>query len=368
MTTLEPPITAALDPRLYVDPESLEREQQAIFARTWQLAGHIADVATSGRYLTAHVGDESVLVVRGEDGQLRAFRNVCRHRAARLREGRGDCGKALRCPYHGWTYRTDGSLIGVPEGRGFDGLDKRLLPLMPARVEEFAGLLFVNLDLDAEPLNHSLDGLEGKLAPYGLPGLTRFSESTSSQPANWKIVVDNYLEGYHIPIAHPSLMRLLDYQRYTLEVGDGYVWFEAPLREKPSGNRLERAYQRMVRPMPGLTDADRAVWRYAFIWPNTAIDLYPDQVTTWQVNPDGPAATHDVGACYRAAKPTAAMRAVQRLNHRLNAEVSDEDADLVARVQAGMRTRGWQPGPLGEREASVAWFADHVRSALEAAG
>ena len=163
-------------------------------------------------------------------------------------------------------------------------------------------------------------------------------------------------------------MRLLDYQNYTVEVGDGYVFFEAPLREKPSGNRLERAYQRLVRPMPGLTESDRRVWRYVYLWPNTTIDLYPDQVTTWQINPRGIGATHDIWACYRAAKPTPAMRAVQRLNHRLNVDVSDEDADLVARVQAGMATTGWTPGPLGEREAAVAWFADRVRRALETAG
>jgi phenylpropionate dioxygenase-like ring-hydroxylating dioxygenase large terminal subunit len=368
MTTLETPPTAALDPRLYVEPAALEREQEAIFARSWQLAGHAADVAAPGRFTTARVGRESVLVVRGEDGELRAFRNVCRHRAARLREGRGECGKALRCRYHAWTYRTDGSLIGVPEGRGFTGLDKKELPLMPARAEIFSGLLFVTLDLDAASLADSLGGLEEKLAPYGIERLTRFSESTTAQPANWKIVADNYLEGYHVPIAHPSVMRLLDYQRYTVELGEGYVWIEAPLRAKPSGNRLERAYQRMVRPMPGLTEADRAVWRYVFLWPNTTIDLYPDQVTTWQINPDGIAATHDVWSCYRAERPSRTMRAVQRLNHRLNAEVADEDAELVARVQAGMATNGWMPGPLGEREAAVAWFAGHVRRALEAAG
>ena len=368
MTTLETPPSAALDPELYVDPASIARERDAIFARSWQLAGHVADLARPGSYVTAQVGAESVLVVRGEDRELRAFRNVCRHRAARLREGRGECGKALRCPYHGWTYRTDGSLIGVPEGRGFDGLDKSALPLMAARAETFAGLVFVNLDLDAPPLREPLAGLEHKLAPYRLDSLTRFAESTSSQPANWKIVAENYLEGYHVPIAHPGLMRLLDYQRYSVEVGDGWVWFEAPLRAKPSGNRLERAYQKLVRPMPGLTGADRAVWRYAFIWPNTTIDMYPDQVTTWQINPKRLDATHDVWACYRAANPGAAMRAVQRLNHRLNVDVADEDADLVARVQAGMATRGWSPGPLGEREAGVAWFADRVRSALEAAG
>ena len=368
MTTIDSPGSAALDPRLYVDPQALGREQDAIFARSWQLAGHVADMARPGSYVTARIGSDSVLAIRGEDGELRAFRNVCRHRATRLREGRGDCGKALRCPYHGWTYRTDGTLIGVPEGRGFAGLDKAELPLLEARVECFSGFVFVAIDPDIAPLADSLGGLAERLAPYRIDRLVRFSESTASQPANWKIVADNYLEGYHIPIAHPGLMRLLDYQRYDVEVGDGYVWFEAPLRDKPSGNRLERLYQRTMRPMPGLAPADHRVWRYAYIYPNTTIDLYPDQVTTWQINPAGARATHDVFGCYRADKPSAVLRATQRLNHRLNFDVAAEDAELVARVQDGMATRGWTPGPLGEREAAVAWFAGRVRRDLEAAG
>src|SRR3712207_2007200 len=228
-----------------------------------------------GRYLTGRAGAESVLVVRGEDGAIRAFRNVCRHRAARLREGRGDCGKAIRCPYHGWTYRTDGSLIGVPEGRGFPGLDKSALGLMPARAETFSGLVFVNLDVDAAPLGPTLGGLAERLAPYGIERLERFSESSSSQPANWKIVADNYLEGYHVPIAHPGLMRLYDYKAYSVELHEGYAWFEAPLRDKPSANRMERAYQRLVSPMPGVPEEHPRIWRYVYIYPNTAIDLYP---------------------------------------------------------------------------------------------
>src|SRR5829696_5744685 len=300
---LDTPHTTALDPRLYVDPASLDREQEAIFARTWQLGGHASQVAEPGRFMTVRAGRESALVIRGEDGELRAFRNVCRHRAARLREGTGDCGKALRCPYHGWTYRTDGRLIGVPEGRGFPGLDKAQLGLMPASVEVFHGLVFVNLDPDAAPLAPTLAGLGEKLAPYGIERLEPFADfPPSSQPANWKIVADNYLEGYHVPIAHPGLMRLLDYQNYTVEVDDRYVWFEAPLRAKPSGNRLERAYQRMVRPMDGLSDTDRDVWRYAYLWPNTTIDFYPDQIATWQISPQGIDATHDVWACYRSAR------------------------------------------------------------------
>ena len=122
---------------------------------------------------------------------------------------------------------------------------------MPARVECFAGFVFVAIDPDIAPLRDGLGRARG--APRAVrPRAPRaLHRATSAQPANWKIVADNYLEGYHVPIAHPGLMRLLDYQHYDVEVFDGYVFFEAPLREKPSGNRLERAYQRLVRPIPG---------------------------------------------------------------------------------------------------------------------
>ena len=178
MTTLETPAPPHSTRSSTSTPRSLQREQDAIFAPLVAARRARRRRRRPGSFLTAQVGAESVLVVRGDDGELRAFRNVCRHRAARLREGRGECGKALRCPYHGWTYRTDGRLIGVPEGRGFDGLDKSALPLMPARVETFAGLVFVTLDPDAPPLHEPLAGLEDKLAPYRLDTLTRFSEST----------------------------------------------------------------------------------------------------------------------------------------------------------------------------------------------
>ena len=164
-------------------------------------------------------------------------------------------------------------------------------------------------------------------------------------------------------------MRLLDYQRYTVEVGEGYVFFEAPLRDKPSGNRLERAYQRMVRPMPGLGAADRRVWRYVFLWPNTTIDLYPDQVTTWQINPRGIGATHDVWACYRAGE--ADRRRCAPCSGSTTASTSRSPTRTPTWSPASRpawRRRGWTPGPLGEREAAVAWFADRVRRALEATG
>jgi choline monooxygenase len=355
----------ALTPRLYTDPALLSAEQELIFERTWQLAGHVSSLPGTGSYLTAQAGTQPVLVIRDEHQQLRAYRNVCRHRGSRLLSGSGQCKAAIRCRYHGWTYKLDGSLIGVPEGLAFgERLDKRSLGLMPARVEELCGLVFVNLDPDATPLAELVGDLPERLAPYRIETLQSFAPGGGTQPANWKVVADNYLEGYHIPIAHPGLMRMLDYKHYDVEVHDSYVWFEAPLRAKPSSNRLERLYARLVTTMPGLAAGDRHVWRYAFIYPNTTIDLYPDQVNTWQMLPDGVARTSDTFGSYRPAGTDPRTRVVQWANQRLNSLVLDEDIDLVANVQQGLMTRGYRCGPLSQREQGVAWFADRIRADL----
>lgn len=356
-----------LEPRHFRDPAITELEEQRIFARTWQLVSHVNRLPNPGDYLTSTAGSQPVLVLRDEHGELRAFRNVCRHRGSRLLSGSGQCGKAIRCRYHGWTYRTDGELIGVPEGRSILGLDKSKLGLFPARVETFCGLVFVNLDVHAKPLAEQLAGLAERLAPYGIDKLEPYGEWHNTQPSNWKIVIDNYNEGYHVPIAHPGLMRLLDYKRYDVEVHDGWVWFEAPLRDKPSGNLLERAYQRLVSPMPGLGEEDRRVWRYAMIYPNITIDLYPDQVITWRIDPDGPLRARDLSLGYRHPKAGLRTRLAQRLNNRLNTIVGHEDADLVENVQAGLETRGLELGPLSHREAAIAWFADRIRADLDGA-
>ncbi len=367
MATLDTiqPLSAALSARYYRDPEVAELEQTRIFARNWQLVGHEADLPPAGGYMTTTAGAQPVLVIRDEEGTLRAFRNVCRHRGSRLLSGSGECGKAIRCRYHGWTYRLDGELIGVPEGRSIGGLDKSALGLFPARVEVMSGLVFVNLDVHAEPLADQVVGLPERLARYSLDRLRPSGVWEGTQPSNWKIVVDNYNEGYHVPIAHPGLMRLLDYKRYDVEVYDGWIWFEAPFRDQPSGNVMERAYQRLVKPMPGLPEEDRRVWRYAFIYPNTAIDLYPDQVVTWRIDSDGPLRSRDVARAYRHPDAGVRTRLAQFTNNKINTVVGHEDIDLVQNVQAGLETRGFELGPLSHREAAIAWFADRVRADLE---
>jgi choline monooxygenase len=366
-----PPVTApagpgrALAPRLYTEPDLVAAEQELIFERTWQLAGHVSALPRTGSYITTRAGTQPVLVIRDERGALRAYRNVCRHRASLLLSGAGQCKAAIRCRYHGWTYRLDGSLIGVPEGLSYgERLDKRALGLTAVRVEEMCGLVFVNLDADATPLAELVGDLPQRLAPYRIEILRPFAPGVGAQNANWKVIAENYIEGYHIPIAHPGLMRMLDYKHYDVEVHEHYLWFDAPLRSKPSSNWLERMYAGLVTPMPGLPPEARRMWRYAYIYPNTAIDLYPDQMDTWQLIPDGAGHTTDVSVSFRPAGTDPRTRVVQWANQRLNTLVYDEDQDLVENVQRGAMTRGYTCGPLSAREAGVGWFADRIRDDL----
>ncbi|MFD9030960.1 SRPBCC family protein [Streptomyces sp. NPDC059567] len=364
----------ALSARYYTDPDTTAAEMRHVFAKSWQVVCHESDLPNPGARLAAKVADREVLVVRTEDGGLAAHLNVCRHRGTRLVTDPEPAGKAIRCPYHGWTYRLDGSLVGAPEARQIPCLDKPRLGLFPARVESFLGFVFVNLDLDAVPLAEQCAGLAEAVGHYAgadlVPiGSDRIHDLAGAevQEANWKVAVDNYLEGYHVPVAHPGLMRLLDYQGYTCEIEESYVLFTSPLRDKPSSNWAERLYQRIAAPMPGLAEADRRVWRYAVIYPNTLIDFYPDHVLAWTAIPTATERVAVPGGFYTRRGTSLRTRLARRLNIHIGWITNDEDAELVARVQRGLSTPGFEPGPLSRRESAVGWFAERIRADLDTA-
>ncbi|OEU87495.1 (2Fe-2S)-binding protein [Streptomyces abyssalis] len=363
----------ALAGRYYTDPGVAEAENRHIFAKSWQLVCHESDLPGAGARLAATAAGREVLVVRTEDGGLAAHLNVCRHRGTRLVSAPEPGGKAIRCPYHGWTYKLDGRLVGAPEARQIPCLDKPRLGLFPVRVESFLGFVFVNHDPDAVPLAEQCAGLAEAVGHYAGPGLVPVGrdrihdlDGAEVQHANWKVTVDNYLEGYHVPVAHPGLMRLLDYQGYTCEIEEAYTLFASPLRDKPSSNWPERLYQRLAAPMPGLTEADHRVWRYAVIYPNTLIDFYPDHVLAWTAIPRGVDRVAVPGAFYTRVGTSLRTRLARRLNIHIGWITNDEDAELVARVQKGLTTPGFEPGPLSRRESAVGWFADRIRADLAA--
>jgi len=271
----------------YTSPEIYEREMREVFMRSWSFVCHVSDVAEPGRYWTTSIAGEPVVVIRDDVGTLRALSNVCRHRASLIVRGEGTCPKVLRCPYHGWTYRKDGQLAAVPEARGFPDLDREAVRLPSFRVGELCGLVFVCLSDDTEPLDTYFGDLPERLAPLRLPELTVGQRGNATYEHNWKVLADNYLEGYHIPVGHPGLLRLLDYKRYIATLGKRHAWIDGPFRDKPSKNWQERMYQRLMRPMHGFPEELEGAWTYVHLWPCTFIDIYPDVIDTWQLLPDG---------------------------------------------------------------------------------
>ncbi len=230
-----------LPARAYTDPAIFERERREVFARSWVPVCSTAQVAEPGQFVASSIGGEPVVVIRGDDGVLRALSNVCRHRASLLVREAGSCPRVLRCPYHGWTYDHEGQLVGVPEARGFDDLDRDAVSLPQFQVGLMADLVCVNLDPGAEPLEGWFGELESRFVAFGLGRLTVSGPFIDEYPHNWKVIADNYLEGYHIPVGHPGLLRLLDYKRYTPTPGLRHSWIDAPMREGTrSRDKLER--------------------------------------------------------------------------------------------------------------------------------
>ena len=193
----------------YTDAPFLEREKARVFSRTWQLVGRAEEVAAPGQFFTATICDEPVVVARGPDEQLRAFSNVCRHRAGPVASGAGER-KSFRCGYHGWTYALDGRLLSTPEFDGVECFSRADSTLPQFRVETWGPLVFVNLDAECAPLSETLEDIPARVGVQRLEGMRAAARKDWHVDCNWKVYVDNYLEGYHIPIVHPSLNRELD--------------------------------------------------------------------------------------------------------------------------------------------------------------
>ena len=223
----------------YTSPELYDLERRTLFREVWHCVGRTDQVAEPGQYFTCEVADEQVVVSRGRDGELRAMSNVCRHRASTILEGTGRTRSVMRCPYHAWTYELDGQLAAAPSGQGFACLDRDQVALPRFRVGEVGGLVFCCIDPD----QMSLEEMLGPVAPYlewlnvsGLkvhrgPEGARWTEDFEE---NWKILADNYFEDYHVPVAHPILVRLVDVKETVGDNNDWCEWSRVPYRTRPS--------------------------------------------------------------------------------------------------------------------------------------
>jgi phenylpropionate dioxygenase-like ring-hydroxylating dioxygenase large terminal subunit len=307
--------------------------------------------------------------MRGEDGALRAFHNVCRHRAAAVVRGdTGNCGHAVRCFYHGWTYGLDGRLKAVPGEASFPGLDKGRFGLKPLEFEVWQGFVFVRFAGSGASVAERFRPYERELASYRCAEMEPLGGRWDVEIAvDWKNVMDNYLEGYHVPVGHPGLFRLFG-NNYEVEVQEGDVnRAVGVLRDKESANWSERAYQRLRPPTPHLDAELAGSWRYYTLLPNVAFDVYPEFMDFFHIVPLAPGRARLRGRIYGQPGADRALRAARWLTRRINALTQREDEGLVESVQAGLATSAYGFGYLSEKEACLRQLHDMVRAAIPVA-
>jgi choline monooxygenase len=317
---------ATLPARCYTDPQLLEAENERIFARTWQLVGHTGQLQEHGSYFTAVVGKEPIIVVRGADGELAALSNVCRHRAGPVARTGGRC-RTFRCGYHGWTYGLDGRLLGTPELEGIEDFDRAAFALPRFRVGTWLDLVFVNLDPGAPALEEYLGDLATRFDARRFAAVRMAHRKEWEIACNWKVYVDNYLEGYHIPIVHPSLFRELDYSRYRTETGRFFSIQHAPIR------RAER--------IRGETDAEA---EYFWLFPNLMINVYPDNFSTNLILPRGHQRTVTLFDWYFADPGSETTKRRIEETVQFSDEIQIEDINICEAVQRGLEAPSYTSG------------------------
>jgi choline monooxygenase len=308
---------------LYYSAETFAQEKEKIFDCTWQVVGH---------YFTFDLLGEPLVVVRGDDGVLRAFYNVCRHRAGNPASGCGNR-KLFRCGYHGWTYRLDGTLLVTPEFDGVRDFDPKDFGLTPVRLEEWFNLIFVNLDPEAPSLGESLGELPSQAEKFDFRSMKFYERRTYDMKCNWKTYIDNYMEGYHLPSVHPGLNRELNYNAYTVEPHDPYVRQWSPIRGGQSGDASPRRYQE--------PREDRTV-DYFWIFPNWMLNCYPDNVSLNIILPLEPESTRAIFEWYLPEKDLGSEAARKAIN--FSDEVQMEDISICEIVQKNLHSRSYDCG------------------------
>lgn len=350
---------------IYRDADFLAAEREVIFRRAWQIVCHNNDIPQPGDYHSFAFMGENIVVLRGDDGVVRAFHNLCRHRAARLLDGEaGNCGRRITCPYHAWTYGTDGALLGVPHRREFPDFQLADYPLLTVEHEIYHGFIFVRLEAGGPSVAEMMRPYEHEIEPYRLSELVPLGRVTLRPRAvNWKNVGDNYSDSLHINVAHPGLTRLFG-QGYGLEAQEWVDKMWGHLVDVPSKNRSERFYQTYLPTVPHLPAERQRLWTYFKLWPNQAFDIYPDQIDFMQWIPTSPTDSVIREIAYVHPDARREMRAVRYANWRINRQVSLEDKTLIERVQQGMGSRAYTTGPLGRNEMSLRSFARRIRTLI----
>lgn len=336
MNKIEPVRT--LEPDYYTSPEVFGKETVGLLAKSWQFACHEHEIAGIGDYFTFEIAGESLFSIRGHDGEVRSFYNVCQHRAHQMVEGRGNT-RVVVCPYHAWTYELTGEFRAGPNTQAVEGFNKSEICLTPVRTEIFHSFVFVNLDDNAKPMDEWYPGVREELGQYvpGIAELAPLEWVKVPEKCNWKVSVENYSECYHCPKNHPTFAKgVIRPETYDIQPWNGYV-----LRHTTECQDLSA----MSYPIDLESNAHAGEYRSFFLWPMFSFQVYPGNVLNtyhWRA--------HDVDHCtvYRGwyTPEGEESEVIRKLAVQDRETTVEEDIRLVESVQRGLKSRGFRPGPL----------------------
>jgi choline monooxygenase len=321
----------------YTDHRIIDLERQTVFARSWQIVGRVDQVSGPGDYLTNDVAGEPIICIRGNDHVLRAFFNVCRHHAAAVLTEPDGRVLNLRCPYHGWTYSLDGELIGTPDFSGVCDFDKKTNGLVPVEVGEWQNWIFIKLVRGDPSLSEFLgSSLSTQMQQLRLQNLKWMQQRRYTLECNWKVFVDNYLDGgYHVPYLHKGLNSVLDYARYSIEIADRFCLQSSPIVKTGTDEATG-----------AVREGDRAL--YYWIYPNLMINWYDGVMDTNIVRPLGVDRTEVIFDFYFAdVSPEGRVRNLASIS--VGEGIQNEDLAICESVQRGLKSKAYTQGRLSVR-------------------
>lgn len=332
----EDTLLRALEPDFYTDPEIFRREHDGIFFRTWQYAGHISQVSEPGQFLAFDIHGQQLFVIR-DGGDIRAFYNVCPHRAHELVAGNGRV-RRIVCPYHSWTYHTDGRLMAAPNSDKVPGFDKTKICLTAVKLEVFCGFIFINLDPEAKPMSDWYPGVYEELREFvpRIDDLVPYRTNRVAEACNWKVTVENYSECYHCSINHPTFANgVVDPKTYDIRP-QGHC-----LRHTTVSANLERMSYAVD------ADANPRATEYSswFLWPSFSFQVYPGNVlNTYFFKPVDHRNTEVYRGWYTVDGQDSDI--IDALAQQDLETTVAEDIRLVESVQRGLSSKGYKAGPL----------------------
>ncbi|NUB46237.1 aromatic ring-hydroxylating dioxygenase subunit alpha [Fertoebacter nigrum] len=344
----------------------LERRQ--LFLTHWQLAGHASDLPAVGDWLTFDLLGERAMVIRGRDGTLRAFHNLCRHRGARVVDGaQGQCKGALVCPFHGWVYNLDGTLRGAARPESFGAMDRADFGLKPIEMQIWHGFLFLRFAPGPQPdVAVWLAPFDADFRGYRTAGVlpVQVPDWSTTLPVNWKSVRDVDNEGYHVAMAHPALQDLYGRSYRDMTLPDGLSHSTAEFGDQPGRRWSVKHYVKLAPLQAWLPAHLQKAWNYYGLFPNTVIAFTPESVMFYQDIPLSAGQTRLTGRLYRHPQEDRAMRAARHLAYRIDRETSAEDQQLIVWSNESMASSAFEGFHLSDLEHGVRAHHDQLRQVL----